>query len=381
MHRHNFVFFIWILIISTGCAPKLATQQTSGGPQLKLLDVYVIPHNYKFQNTLVGGLSGIDYNNNTGDYYILSDERSATSPSRFYTAKIDIQKNKISGVNFTSVQTLKQRNGTTFPSIKDDPLHAADPESIRYNAKKNNLTWSSEGDKAVRNGENILQDPYIYEMDLNGNFSDSFAIPEMMKMKPGEAGPRTNGVFEGLAFDQDYKQLYVTTEEPLFDDGARADLDYAGAPVRITKFDAATKKPIAQYAYPLEAIARKPLLPNAFKINGASEILWYNKDQLLVIERSFSTGILSCTIKIFLADLSEASDVLSVTSLKDQNTYKPIKKKLLLNMDSLGRFIDNIEGITFGPILPNGKRSLILISDNNFQKLEKNQVFLFEVTE
>lgn len=48
-------------------------------------------------------------------------------------------------------------------------------------------------------------------------------------------------------------------------------------------------------------------------------------------------------------------------------------------MDHLGIFIDNIEGVTFGPTLANGKRSLIFIADNNFNPLEKSQVFLFEI--
>jgi hypothetical protein len=48
-------------------------------------------------------------------------------------------------------------------------------------------------------------------------------------------------------------------------------------------------------------------------------------------------------------------------------------------MDDLGIYIDNIEGVTFGPRLPNGKRSLIFIADNNFNPLEQAQVLLFEV--
>ena len=48
-------------------------------------------------------------------------------------------------------------------------------------------------------------------------------------------------------------------------------------------------------------------------------------------------------------------------------------------MDDLGIYIDNIEGITFGPILPDGKRSLLFVADNNFNPLEKTQFLLFEI--
>lgn len=57
----------------------------------------------------------------------------------------------------------------------------------------------------------------------------------------------------------------------------------------------------------------------------------------------------------------------------------PANKKLLINMDDLGIYIDNIEGVTFGPDLPNGHKTLIFVSDNNFSKEQKTQFLLFEV--
>ena len=48
-------------------------------------------------------------------------------------------------------------------------------------------------------------------------------------------------------------------------------------------------------------------------------------------------------------------------------------------MDSLGIYVDNVEGATFGPTLSNGHKTLILVADNNFDKLEKTQFFVFEV--
>ena len=97
-----------------------------------------------------------------------------------------------------------------------------------------------------------------------------------------------------------------------------------------------------------------------------------------MIERSYSTGHLSCTIKVYLADISSAQNIEGVDSLKG-TSVKLITKTLLLNMDDLGIFIDNIEGVTFGPVLPGGKKSLLFIADNNFNPLEKTQVLLFEI--
>jgi hypothetical protein len=98
-----------------------------------------------------------------------------------------------------------------------------------------------------------------------------------------------------------------------------------------------------------------------------------------VVERSFSTGRQGCVIKIYLADLSAATDVTTVPNLLAKNTYIPIRKKRLLNMDDLNKDIFNIEGVTFGPKLPNGRQSLLLVADDNFSTHDRTQFLLFEV--
>ncbi|MGW7811327.1 esterase-like activity of phytase family protein [Staphylococcus xylosus] len=41
--------------------------------------------------------------------------------------------------------------------------------------------------------------------------------------------------------------------------------------------------------------------------------------------------------------------------------------------------VDNIEGITFGKKLANGNDSLVVVSDNNFNKSQISQFIVFEV--
>jgi hypothetical protein len=41
--------------------------------------------------------------------------------------------------------------------------------------------------------------------------------------------------------------------------------------------------------------------------------------------------------------------------------------------------LDNIEGITFGPTLPNGERSLVLVSDNNLQDIQFTPFLAFRI--
>ena len=162
-------------------------------------------------------------------------------------------------------------------------------------------------------------------------------------------------------------------------DGPRADTVPNDAFVRIYEFDIASKQNTAQYAYKLDPIAFPATPSNAFKVNGIPDILSIGNKQFLVLERSFSTGRLPCTIKIFVTDLDGATDISKTNSLKEHPAAKAATKKLLLNMDELGMYIDNVEGITFGPDLPNGHKTLILVADNNFAMIEKTQFFLFEV--
>jgi hypothetical protein len=377
----NQIFFILCVFLFAGCtsSKKIATSKPDSISKLKFLDEYDVEHNKQFKETTIGGLSGIDYDAKNDLYYIISDDRSAINPARFYTAKIHINTNKIDSVEFVDAKFLLQKNGKTYPNSKQDPSHTPDPEDIRYNPVRDEIVWSSEGERAVKQGSNVLEDPSVIVIDRNGNYKDSFELPANMHMQTTENGPRQNEVFEGLTFSSDHKFLFVNVEEPIYEDGPRAGPGDSTAWIRFIKFDAEQRKQVAQYAYKVEAVAYPPVPANAFKINGVSAILSVAENKLLVVERSFSSGRLANTIRIFLADINDATNVAEIKSLQAQPNVKPVSKKLLLNMDELGRYIDNIEGVTFGPLLPNGHQSLIFVADNNFSTLEKTQFLLFEV--
>lgn len=54
-------------------------------------------------------------------------------------------------------------------------------------------------------------------------------------------------------------------------------------------------------------------------------------------------------------------------------------KTLVVNFEELGlEHVDNVEGLTWGPALPNGNRSLIAVSDNNFDETAVTQFFVFD---
>lgn len=361
------------------CFCTFSFAQKTSISRLKFIGEYDVPHNYPFKGTMVGGLSGIDYNKTKKVYYLISDDRSAINPARFYTAKIFFNEQKIDSVVFVHVTTLLQKNGTAYPDSKQDPAHTPDPESLRYDPVHEQMIWTSEGERIVRGKDTVLENPAIIRITMDGKYIDTFPLPKNLLMHATENGPRQNGVLEGMSFANNFKTIYVNVEEPLFEDGPRADITENNPWIRIYRFDLATKKNTAQYAYKLDPVAYPAIPHDAFKINGIPDILSIGDEKLIVLERSFSTGRMPCTIKIFMADLKGATDIRNHASLKTTPAAKPISKKLLLNMDSLGVYVDNIEGVTFGPTLPNGHRTLLLVADNNFMAFEKTQFFLFEV--
>jgi hypothetical protein len=56
------------------------------------------------------------------------------------------------------------------------------------------------------------------------------------------------------------------------------------------------------------------------------------KNQLLIVERSYLWKQ-ACTIKVYLCDFSNATDVKNSLQRTD---FTPASKKLILNMDNLG---------------------------------------------
>ncbi len=55
-------------------------------------------------------------------------------------------------------------------------------------------------------------------------------------MQKEEKGPRSNGVLEGITFNQDFSKLYTNVEEPLYEDDEEATTTKGGM-IRLFEFD------------------------------------------------------------------------------------------------------------------------------------------------
>jgi hypothetical protein len=84
-------------------------------------------------------------------------------------------------------------------------------------------------------------------------------------------------------------------------------------------------------------------------------------------------------IKLYSVALPGATNVLGVPSLAGLGV-RPAQKTLLFDLGSLGIPLDNVEGMTLGPKLPDGRQSLVLVSDNNFAAAQFTQFLLFALS-
>jgi hypothetical protein len=283
------------------------------------------------------------------------------------------------GVAIHGVQTLKRLDGSTFSDVKTNPRRAADPEAIRVHAPSGRLVWSSEGERIVKAGEPpVLVNPHVWEMLRDGTLLRPFVIPEKFHAAAGNRGIRRNLAFEGLAFTPDYTTLFVMTENALLQDGPVAS-QTESSPSRLLALDYASGQARAEYVIDVAPIPATPTPADGFADNGIPEILALDHERLLVLERSYVSGV-GNTIKLFLVDLRGATDVSGIAALAGQR-YVPAAKRLLLDFKALGIRLDNTEGMTWGPPLPGGGRSLIFVSDDNFNARQITQFLAFEVRE
>lgn len=353
--------FLFALLLALGCGSVESAQPD--GPlrieRLRLLATTVVPPGTAVLGTPVGGLSGLDRAPD-GTWYLLSDDRSQQAPARFYTADLALAGDTL-GVVLHDAVTLRAEDGQPLPTF------AADPEAIRYDTTTGTLWWASEGDV-----ERNIQ-PTIWETTPDGRFVRALPVPEVYTVT-ATRGPRQNGVFEGLALDSG--GVWVTTELPLRQDGPAPDATRGGL-VRLSRLDRTTGALTRQLAYALDPLAAPPDPPDAFAVTGVVELLDLDADRLLVLERSFSIGA-GHSVRLYEADLRSATDVQAADTLEGANAT-PVAKRLVADLGDFLPYVDNVEGMAWGPSTDAGHRTLVFVSDDNFNVFQQTQVLVFEV--
>ncbi|MCU6501264.1 esterase-like activity of phytase family protein [Rugamonas sp. A1-17] len=364
--------------ILAACAPLTATKAPPTSiASLRFIGEQRLPWRQQFQSTMVGGLSGIDYDAASGEWVIISDDRSANNPARYYRARLAYDEQAFKSVELTGVTVLLQPDGSTYPSKEDYKVRGGvvpDLETIRVDPRDGSIWYASEGDVGLG------LDPFVRHATRDGRYLSTLPLPALFSVSADhKTGPRNNLSFEGLSFAPDGRTLWVSMEGPMYQD-SEAPTPEQGAVNRITRF-ARDGKVLGQFAYALSAIPATPG-KGKFADNGISEIVALSDTRLLAMERSgvqAADGKYKDYVRLFEIDTEGASDVQHLPSLKGAR-YQPVRKRLVLDVNQVKLpIVDNLEGMSFGPVLANGHASLVLISDDNFGKNQVTQLLLFEV--
>ncbi|MEU4739009.1 esterase-like activity of phytase family protein [Actinosynnema sp. NPDC023658] len=334
----------------------------SAAPPVRFLGQTTLPHALQFEGTTVGGLSGIDRDPTTGEYVMISDDRSYTNPARFYTAAVEVDASGVHDVRLTGTHALRHQDGGTYSSPPLDDGRAVDPEEIRVDPVTGDYWWSQEGERPKTEGPVVVQ-PSIQQAHRDGGYAGTLPLPENYAIT-ADRGPRRNLALEAIAFSAGGSLLTSVVEGPLLQDGDLPTAD-RGALTRLT-VQTRDGRVLAQHAYPLEPLFAEPEPGPWGPDTGVPAILADPTvpGRYYALERSWVPGA-DYKVRLFRVDLAGATDV------RDQDVLaadvRPVRKKLLADLDDFPLpVIDNVEGLTWGPRLASGERTLLLVSDDNF---------------
>jgi hypothetical protein len=343
---------------------------------LEFLGEYELPKQI-FQKTKLGGLSGLTYDRQKDLFYAISDDRQN---SRFYTLKVNLKSTQnntpqIDVITIENVTLLKDEKGEIYTPT------SIDPEGIALTARET-VFISSEGDNRI----NIA--PFIGEFDVKtGQVKNYLKLPQRYLLPSvGETDTQPRGIqnnfsFESLAvgytstLKDDPFRLFTAIENPLLQDISQAK-SQKELPLRFLHY---VINPIGDPVIVSENLYLLDSAPSGTIYNGLSDITTLEKEGYFIsLERN--AGLAGFGAKLFQVVNSNSTDTSKISSFKNGvEGVEPLRKKLLLNLDDLEIDLDNLEGLAFGPKLPDGSQTLLLVSDDNFSDLQITQFLLFKV--
>ena len=212
---------------------------------------------------------------------------------------------------------------------------AQDTEGIAFVPSENRLYVSSEKNQEIR------------AYDLNGNDAGSaLAVPQDMK------GIVDNLGFEALTYNETTGLFWTTTEAPLKKD------TFLPRFVRLQSFDR-EGKPAGRYFYQIGEPAQTGKNATAY-VFGIPALAALDDGRLLVLEREVYVPQGGLWDK--LQGSFTNTQIFVVDPVHD--TAGLLRKSLLCSFTTSARDLADFEGMCLGPILPDGRRTLILIADS-----------------
>ena len=369
------------------------TGSTRPIPVLELIDVAILPPGDMTvpRERRFGSLSGLVRDERTGRYLAVIDDRL---PARVTWLDIKYIDGRLT-VTPLGVEPL-----TAGPGVDPRVAVQADLEAV-VALPDGTFVGSEEGH--LSRGEAGEPPPGTWPVALL-TLSPTMAVtavhpwPAVFNGGPAAGGIRNNQGAEALTRTPDGR-LIAGLERPLFADlpgGYRNDRPFTGGqagPGRLVEFVASDGRWEArrQWMYPIERTETRAGFDTICDDgeNGLTELLALDDTRFLSLERAClqnsSTRVARNTGHLFLVDVTGAEDVAGLASLAS-TPVRGAAKTLLIDFDALiPRLpsslanLDNFEGLAFGPTLPDGSRTLLVMSDDNFRPTQKTVLLLFRI--
>jgi hypothetical protein len=203
--------------------------------------------------------------------------------------------------------------------------------------------------------------PRIIEVDSRGRFRHEIVLPARFN------DALHNRSVESLTLSPNGRYLFTTTEVALKNDGGGATAQ-AGTRVRILRLDR-TRGEVSEHTYETD-----PMRYDGGQW-GVPDLAALGETELFVLERGWAKGH-GNTVRVYETALDARASCADIDRLSPSSPVLP--KTLLIDLSNLvtpglplpkqpqaSALLDNYEGMTLGPRLPNGRPSLILVSDDN----------------
>jgi hypothetical protein len=363
-------------LIGVGCIPGNATDLS--GLTDKLEDGS--PHNQ------LGGFGSALAYTGSGNLYVATPDRGPADGTTHFIDRYHVMRIEVSP-DGTVVPTLVQ---TTLLANEKGEYFTGSATAFDAANSTASLRLDPEGVRVAPNGNLVISDeygPFVYEFSPQGKRLRSLPVPQKFlithpgvttaaELPPTETtGRQSNRGMEGLALAPGGK-LYGIMQSPLIQDHGLDDTNKRkGTNNRILEIDPATGA-TRELLYPMEAAG-----------NGVSEILAINDSEFLVLERDGNAGAAAAFKKLFRIKLADATDISIVTLPQTgiPDGVKPVTKSLFLDLLAPeyklagATFPEKIEGLAFGPDLPDGRHLLLVVNDNDLSAANPSCIYAFAV--
>ncbi len=328
-----------------------------------------------------GGFSAIEYSGQGDRFWVLPDRGPSDGAASFacrihaFDLQLDLSSQTLLPKLVSTTMLIDEQERSLMGALASLPSEskrgsALDPEGVR---------WIPKGGFAI-------SDEYGPAVDLfseTGKRLRSWHLPEWMaltreaKWSPASRGAMPNRGLVGLAMANDGKRLIAAMQGPLIQDRHATDQQPLSPYARLVEIPLANPNATRHWLYPLDS-------PK----NGISEILALPESGYLVIERDGEERQNAQTKAIYAIDLSGAADVSGSPvppDLLQLGALRPVSKTPFINLldprwDIPHRHrLEKPEGMTWGRDLPDGRRSLVICFDNDFEEKVESLFCVFAV--